>query len=153
MRNRIHVLQCSLMLLLGSLSLASEAGGAPDIVIPVVDARAMEVGVFRYGGTLWRYTRFNTESDYPCLRFEAINPDRNWQVSEQQDVCEVTLPEGRPLVFDNTAYTGFADISFSRDRQAFHFEVEYIRRTASGEKSVSCWLPVTGGSLGTVMCQ
>lgn len=95
MRNRIHVLQCSLMLLLGSLSLASEAGGTPDIVIPVVDARAMEVGVFRYGGTLWRYTRFNTESDYPCLRFEAINPDRNWQVSEQQDVCEVTLP-GRP---------------------------------------------------------
>ena len=153
MRNQIVVLQCSLIVLLGCVSLTSAAGGAPDRTIPVVDARAMEVGVFRHGETLWRYTRFNTESDYPCLRFEAIKPEQNWRVSDQRDVCEVSLPEGHPLVFDNTAYTGFTGIGFSRDKQAFHFDIEYMERTASGEKSISCWLPVTGGSLGIVRCQ
>lgn len=70
---------------------AVTAGGT---VLPAVDARVMEVGATRHQGTLWRYARFSTESDYPCLRFEAIDPDQGWHVSERRDICNIRLQGG-----------------------------------------------------------
>lgn len=139
------------LLALLAFPMAAEAGGT---ALPEVDARVMEVGVARHGNTLWRYVRFSTESDYPCLRFEAINPEQGWRVSEQRDICDVGLQAGITLDFRNTAYTGFPVVVFSREHSAFTFEVEYLRRTAPGEKSVACTLPVTdNGSFGTLMCR
>jgi len=139
------------LLILQVLSVTVEAGG---IAPPVVDARVMEVGVVRHQDALWRYTRFSTESDYPCLRFEAINPDQGWRVSERLDICDITLQGGTTLDFRDTAYTGFSVVEFSREHSAFTFEVEYIRRTAPGEQSVSCTLPLSqNGSFGNLVCR
>ena len=139
------------LLVLLALPVAAEAGGT---ALPAVDARVMDVGVARHENTLWRYVRFSTESDYPCLRFEAINPEKAWRVVERRDICDVVLPGGITLDFRNTAYTGFPLVVFSRENSAFTFEVEFIRRNAPGEKNVSCTLPVTNkGSFGTLMCR
>lgn len=153
MKNRVNAFQLSLFTLLGILPHALSADGPGRLAVPEVDVRAMEVSVTRHQGTLWRYTRFSTESDYPCLRFEAIEPGQDWRVVDRQDVCEVSLEDGQPLIFKDTAYTGFTDISFSQTEGAFLFRVEYLRRTAHGEKDVSCLLPVTDSRLGTARCR
>ncbi|MFE8070091.1 hypothetical protein QQM79_03445 [Marinobacteraceae bacterium S3BR75-40.1] len=122
--------------------------------VPNVDGRVMEVGVSRYQGTLWRFVRFNTETDYPCLRFEALDPDNDWRVRTGRDVCGIELPDGEVLDFRNTAYTGFPSVAFNREQGAFEFQVEYMRRTAPGEQVVACRLPITkDGRLGPVACQ
>lgn len=139
------------LLVLMALSAAVAAGGS---AFPTLDARVMEVSVARHQGVLWRYARFSTESDYPCLRFEAINPEQGWRVTERRDICDVGLRDNVTLDFRDTAYTGFPLVVFSRENSAFTFEVEFIRRTAPGEKNVSCTLPVTDkGSFGTLMCR
>lgn len=133
------------------LPVPAEAG---SVASPVVDARVMEVGVVRHQDTLWRYARFSTESDYPCLRFEAIHPDQGWRELERLDVCDITLQDDATLDFRETAYTDFSVIEFSREHSAFTFEVEYIRRTAAGEQSVFCTLPVSHKeNFGHLVCR
>lgn len=153
MNRQIVVFQWFFAVLLGSLPFLLFAGGPPDRATPEVDSRAMEVRVIRHGALLWRYTRFNTESDYPCLRFEAISADENWRIVDQQDVCDVVLPDGHRLAFENTAYAGFSDIQFSPEEPEFRFRIEYIRKTAAGEINMECRLPITGDRFGTVKCQ
>ncbi|GAA3583838.1 hypothetical protein [Marinobacter xestospongiae] len=128
-----------------------QAGGMEP---PQVDGRAMDVGVTRYQGTLWRFVRFNTETDYPCLRFEAIDPDRGWQISARQDVCDIAVSDGEVVDFRDTAYTGFSAIGFNRELGGFEFDVEYIRRAAPGEQRLACSLPVTrDGRFGKLTCR
>ncbi|PSF11882.1 hypothetical protein C7H09_05845 [Marinobacter fuscus] len=153
MKRPIVALRWILSVLVGSLSFWVFAGGPPEQSAPEVDSRAMEVRVARHGATLWRYTRFNAESDYPCLRFEAIRPGENWRVIDRQDVCDLVLPDGQLLVFENTAYTGFTGVRFSPEEPAFKFGVEYIRKTAAGEIRLECRLPVSDSHLGAVACR
>lgn len=153
MTNPVSLFRKSVCILVGILPLALIADDSAGVAVPEVDARAMEVSVTRHQGKLWRHTRFSTESGYPCLRFEALEAGEDWRVADRLDVCEVPLGEGASLVFKDTAYTGFTEVSFSPAEEAFLFQVEYLRRTAQGEKTVSCTLPVAGSRLGTIRCQ
>lgn len=152
MINLVSLFRKSVCILVGILPFALIADDSAGIAVPDVDARAMEVSVTRHQGTLWRYIRFSTEGDYPCLRFEAIEPGDEWRVADRRDVCEVPLGEGYSLAFKDAAYTGFTEVSFSPTEDAFVFQVEYLRRTAEGEKTVSCILPVADSRIGTVRC-
>ena len=107
---------------------------------PAVDSRAMEIQVVRHQGELYRLTRFSTESLYPCLRFERLLPGDDWKIDAQRDICSVQDEQGETVEFIDTSYTGFRSLRF--EDASFRFEIEYISRHSSGERVLSCSLPV-----------
>lgn len=115
-------------------------GESNDNPPPVVDSRAMEIQVVRHQGELYRLTRFSTESLYPCLRFERLLPGDEWKIDAQRDICSVRDEQGDAVEFIDTSYTGFRSLRF--EDASFRFEVEYIPRHSSGERVLSCSLPV-----------
>ena len=76
-----------LLLLLISFFTTSALADIPPTMSPLIRESKSEFT----GTVLFRYTRFNTESEYPCMRFETIDPT-NDKLLETKDYCEITLP-------------------------------------------------------------
>lgn len=131
------------MVLLAWCISAVGAGEGNHTPPPVVDSQAMQIQMVRHQGGLYRITRFSTESLYPCLRFERLLPGDVWKIDAQRDICSVRTGQDDTVDFIDTSYTGFRSLRF--EEGAFRFEVEYIPTHSSGERVVSCSLPV--GSL------
>lgn len=104
---------------------------------PVVSSKAMEIRTQRVRESLLRFVRFNTESGYPCLRFEIIRPTQNWQVMHQKDVCGIKPANGQRIDLEtDVAFVEFIDIEINES--GFGFTVGYTPRAATGEYQSLC---------------
>ena len=105
--------------------------------LPVVSSKAMEIRTERVGETLLRLVRFNTESGYPCLRFETIRPAQGWQVMQRNDVCEIQPAGGQKIDLEtDVAFVEYTEIEISSS--GFGFMVGYTPRTSAGEYQSRC---------------
>lgn len=135
-------IKVALWALCAGFSLSACASGLTDS--PRVAANVTDVGVLRTDNALLRYVRFNTESDYPCLRFELIHPEKGWQVSAQRNVCAIEPAGSQRLVFpEDVAFVEFTDLTLSES--GLQFTVGYMPRAGSGEYQSRCEIKVEDG--------
>lgn len=111
-----------------------------------IPAYAMEMNVKRINGLLFRYTRFNAESPFPCLRLELIKPQDSWKVLEKKDICEMN---GMSLASD-FSYSGFEAIEFNNN--AIDFKFSYFAKNAPGEYVQDCSIHVFENKIQDVKC-
>lgn len=105
--------------------------------LPVVSSKAMEIRTQRVGESLLRLVRFNTESGYPCLRFETIQPEQDWQIMQRKDVCGIQPGGGRRIDLEaDVAFVEFTEIEI--DLSGFGFTVGYTPRMSTGEYQSRC---------------
>lgn len=107
---------------------------------------AVEVNAKRAEGLLFRYTRFNSESPYPCLRLELINPKDDWAVVERKNICEMN---GLSLAND-FSYAGFSKIEFHGSAVSFDFN--YLLNEEPGEYVQRCTVETKGRVLSEMKC-
>ena len=132
------------LLVLCSFSLPACAESRPDV--PEVAANVSDIGLLRTAHGLLRYVRFNTESDYPCLRLEVIQPEQGWRVSARRDICGIETVDGTEIGFaDDLAFVEFTGLALGE--AGFRFTVGYMPRTGSGEYQSQCELPVVKGRI------
>ena len=107
---------------------------------------AVEVNAKRAEDLLFKYTRFNSESPYPCLRLELINPKDDWAIIEQRDICEMnglSLKKG-------FSYAGFSKIEFHGSSVSFDFN--YLLNEEPGEYFQTCTIEAAGKALSDMKC-
>lgn len=107
---------------------------------------AVEMGSKRVDDRLFRYTRFNAESPYPCLRLELIAPQEEWKVMERKDVCEMN---GMSLDGD-FSYGGFNSFRFENDYLFFKFT--FYKKVGHGEFVQDCSIRVSDNKMGELKC-
>lgn len=107
---------------------------------------AVEVNAKRAEGLLFKYTRFNSESPYPCLRIELINPKDDWAVVERKNICEMN---GLSLAND-FSYAGFSNIEFHGSAVSFDFN--YLLNEEPGEYVQRCTVEAKGRVLSEMKC-
>ena len=110
-----------------------------------------DVKVERAGNVLFRYTTFNTESEYPCMRFETIEPISN-KVLQTKDYCKVTLPFLNNTVVDlrnEIQLVDYMDLKFVDD--TFTFTLDIILKDQASFL-LSCSLNIDGENISEVVC-
>jgi hypothetical protein len=105
------------------------------------------------GVVVFRYTKFNTESEYPCMRFETIEPTNN-KILETKDYCEITLPFLDNLKIDTK--TGVQSVDYSdfqfRDN-TFTFVIHLITAIPHTPSFLlSCSLTLDSDKMSDVTC-
>ena len=141
----------SLLLILAAYSFLSACATVTH-ASPEVAPNAVEIGVSRIGDSLLRYVRFNTESEYPCLRFETIQPEQGWRVTQQRDLCGIRPGRAERISFrTDVAFVEFADITL--EESGASFRVVYMPAVGQGEYQSLCRIGVDStGSLGEAVC-
>lgn len=123
------------------------SAGTPAPLSPLV----WEVKVERAGNVLFRYTTFNTESEYPCMRFETIEPTSN-KVLKTKDYCKVTLPFLNNTVVDlknEVQLIDYMDLKLVDD--IFTFTIDIILKEQASFL-LSCSLNIDGENISEVIC-
>lgn len=106
----------------------------------------MEMGVSRIEDYLFRYTRFNSESPYPCLRLELIDPLENWRIVEGKDICEMNgMRLGRDF-----SYAGFDSFQFRKN--SLYFKFNFFDKTEPGEYTQDCSIDVFANRTSSLDC-
>jgi len=111
-----------------------------------------DVKVERSGSVLFRYTTFNTESKYPCMRFETIEPIKN-EVLNTKDYCKITLPFLNNTVIDvknEVQLVDYMDLKLTDD--TFTFSVDLILRDPASFLLL-CSLKIDGPKMSDVKCK
>lgn len=111
-----------------------------------------DVKVERSGNVLFRHTTFNTESEYPCMRFETIEPISN-KILQTKDYCKVTLPFLNNTVIDlknEVQLVDYMDLKFVDDTFTFTLDI-ILKEQASF--LLSCSLNIDGENMSEVGCQ
>ncbi|MCQ4312019.1 hypothetical protein NAV33_08975 [Pseudomonas stutzeri] len=111
-----------------------------------IPAYAMEMNTKRINGLLFRYTRFNSESPFPCLRLELIKPQGDWNIVEKLDICEMnglSLTEGY-------TYSSFENLHFGND--ALDFKFNYYSNSTPGEFTQECSVAVSEKKMNSIQC-
>lgn len=111
-----------------------------------------DVKIERVGNVLFRYTTFNTESEYPCMRFETIEPTSN-KVLQIKDYCKVTLPFLNNTVIDlknEVQLVDYMDLKFVDDTFTFTLDI-ILKEQASF--LLSCSLNIDGENMSEVDCK
>jgi hypothetical protein len=111
-----------------------------------IPAYAMEMNVKRIDEVLLRYTRFNSESPYPCFRLELIKPQKNWEIIDEKEICEMN---GKPLD-TGYSYSGFDSIEFKSDGVNFNFN--YFDKNNPGEYTQRCSVSVIQKKIQAIEC-
>lgn len=111
-----------------------------------IPAYAMEMNSKRINGLLFRYTRFNAESPFPCLRLELIKPQDNWKIIERKDICEMN---GLSLANDH-AYSSFENLRFKNN--ALYFKFNYYLKASVGEFSQNCSIKIADNQINPIEC-
>lgn len=105
------------------------------------------------GTVLFRYTRFNTESYYPCMRFETIDPT-NDKLLDTKDYCEITLPFINNLKVDTRTDVQSVDYSnFKLTDNTFTFEIHLITAIPGAPSFLlNCSLSLDSDEMSDVTC-
>jgi hypothetical protein len=103
---------------------------------------------------IFRYTAFDTESHFPCMRFETIDPISN-EILATNNYCEITLPFGDNQIIDTRTKAQsveYSDLKFSDN--TFTFKVHLVT-TIPGAPSFSllCSLTLDSDIMSEVSCK
>ncbi|GLQ32630.1 hypothetical protein [Litoribrevibacter albus] len=100
----------------------------------------------RVGDYIFRYVLFSTESDFPCIRTELLDPINNRALVDNLDVC----------AYDGKSFSeGFAAVSFNNPRiteSAFEFELQLFALRGPEEYNLDCSIEISGAKLGSLEC-
>ena len=114
----------------------------------VMESKAIFTGV-----VLFRYTVFDTESYFPCMRFETIDPVSN-EILVTNNYCEITLPFADNQTIDTRTETQSVEYSdFKFADNTFTFKV-YLVTTIPRAPSFSlvCSLTLDSDIMSEVSC-
>lgn len=111
-----------------------------------IPGNAAEMNTTRANDLLFRYTRFNTESSFPCLRLESIDPSNNWKIVEQKNLCEI---DGISLSDDFT-YAAIETLSFHQ--HSLHFNLTYFDNHSPGEYLKKCSIDFFNKTIQEPIC-
>lgn len=107
---------------------------------------AIEMNAKRIDGLLFRYTRFNSESPFPCLRLELIKPKNNWEIVDKKDICDMN---GKRLGVEYS-YSGFDAIEFKNN--AIQFKFNYFSKDEPGEYTQHCSIQAIQNKIQNIEC-
>jgi len=138
-----------LLLLLISFFTTSALADIPPTMSPLIRESKSEFT----GTVLFRYTRFNTESEYPCLRFETIDPT-NDKLLETKDYCEITLPFFNNLKVNTSTDVQSVDYTnFKLTDNTFTFEIDLITAMQGAPSFfLNCSLTLDNDEISEVAC-
>lgn len=111
-----------------------------------IPGNAVEMNTTRINNLLFRFTRFNAESSFPCLRLESIDPLNNWEIVEQKDLCEI---DGISLDNDLT-YAAIEALEFHQS--SLHFNLTYFDNQSPGEYLKECSVDFNKGNIQEPKC-
>jgi len=137
------------LLLLTTFFTASALADVPSTISPLIRESKSEFT----GTVLFRYTRFNTESYYPCMRFETIDPT-NDKLLKIKDYCEITLPFINNLKVDTRTDVQSVDYSnFKLKDNTFTFEIDLITAIPGAPSFLlNCSLTLDNDEISEVAC-
>lgn len=138
-----------LLLLLISFFTTSALADIPPTMSPLIRESKSEFT----GTVLFRYTRFNTESEYPCMRFETIDPT-NDKLLETKDYCEITLPFFNNLKVNTRTDVQSVDYTnFKLTDNTFTFEIDLITAMPGAPSFLlNCSLTLNNDEISEVAC-
>jgi hypothetical protein len=138
-----------LLLLLISFLTTSALADIPPTMSPLIRESKSEFT----GTVLFRYTRFNTESEYPCMRFETIDPT-NDKLLETKDYCEITLPFFNNLKVNTRTDVQSVDYTnFKLTDNTFTFEIDLITAMPGAPSFLlNCSLTLDNDEISEVAC-
>ncbi len=138
-----------LLLLLISFFTTSALADIPPTMSPLIRESKSEFT----GTVLFRYTRFNTESEYPCMRFETIDPT-NDKLLETKDYCEITLPFFNNLKVNTRTDVQSVDYTnFKLTDNTFTFEIDLITAMPGAPSFLlNCSLTLDNDEISEVAC-
>ena len=138
-----------LLLLLISFFTTSALADIPPTMSPLISESKSEFT----GTVLFRYTRFNTESEYPCMRFETIDPT-NDKLLETKDYCEITLPFFNNLKVNTRTDAQSVDYTnFKLTDNTFTFEIDLITAMPGAPSFLlNCSLTLNNDEISEVAC-
>ncbi|MFC3152961.1 hypothetical protein ACFOEK_18115 [Litoribrevibacter euphylliae] len=100
----------------------------------------------RIGDYIFRFAVFSTESDFPCIRTELLDPSNNRALVDKLDICD----------FNGKSFSdGFAAVSFNNPRisnSAFEFELQLFALRGPEEDNLNCSIDISGSKLGSLEC-
>lgn len=105
-----------------------------------------QVDTARMGDYLFRYISFNTESEYPCLQYELLKPEQNYQVHAKHALCEF---EGKSFK------SGFSYVEFTHfnmEEHRFSFTLVTYELTSNGEYHRRCHTKMSKGQFSALKC-
>ena len=138
-----------LLLLLISFFTTSALADIPPTMSPLIRESKSEFT----GTVLFRYTRFNTESEYSCMRFETIDPT-NDNLLETKDYCEITLPFFNNLKVNTRTDVQSVDYTnFKLTDNTFTFEIDLITAMPGAPSFLlNCSLTLNNDEISEVAC-
>lgn len=115
-----------------------------------VSPLAWELHVERVGDVLFRYVRFLSESDYPCLRLETFEPI-NLKLLSRQDICK--LRARNEMIDVRNDVSGAFFEKFKLEGKVFHFAADIILRRP-GSYYLECKVDISDkGKLSEPICK
>lgn len=138
-----------LILLLTTFFTASALADIPQTMSPLIRESKSEFT----GTVLFRYIRFNTESEYPCMRFETIDPT-NDKLLETKDYCEITLPFLNNLKINTRTDIQSVDYTnFKLTDNNFTFDIDLITAIPGAPSFLlDCSLTLDSDEMSDVIC-
>lgn len=102
---------------------------------------------------LFRYTVFDTESYFPCMRFETIDPVSN-EILVTNNYCEITLPFADNQTIDTRTETQSVEYSdFKFADNTFTFKVYLVTSIPRAPSfSLVCSLTLDSDIMSEVSC-
>lgn len=138
----------SLLLLISFFS-TSALADIPSSMSPLIRESKSEFT----GAVLFRYTRFNTESKYPCMRFETIDPTSD-KLLETKDYCEITLPFLNNLKVNTRTDVQSVDYTnFKFTDNTFTFDIDLITSIPGAPSFLlDCSLTLNSDEMSDITC-
>lgn len=131
-------------------SACASAPAAPLDKHPV-SPLAWEVRVDRVGDWLFRYVRFLSESEYPCLRIETFDPAKNLNLVHRRDICKVRVNDATIDLQKDVSASSFENLKL--EENVFRFAVDIVRKQP-GSHYLACKVVISAkGRLSEPSCQ
>ena len=116
-----------------------------------VSPLAWEISVERVGDVLFRYVRFLSESEYPCLRLETFEPVGNLKLLSRQDICKIRIRNQVVDVRNDVSGSSFRE--FKLDGRVFSFVAD-ITLKRPGSYYLNCKVVIAdSGKLSEPTCK
>ena len=130
-------------------AMTGSAYAAPADKYPV-SPLAWELQVERVGDVLFRYIRFLSESEYPCLRLETFDPDKDLKRLHRREVCKVRA--GDETIDVRHDVSGVMFEGFKLEGSDFHFAADIVLRRP-GSRYLNCKVTISNkGKLSEPNC-
>ena len=148
-KNETGMIKTKVIAVLAAISCASAYASAYEKY--PVSPLAWEINVERVGDVLFRYVRFSSESEYPCLRLETFEPTGNLKLLSRRDICKIRINHEIVDVRNDVSGSSFEKLRL--EGNVFNFAADIILRRP-GSYYLNCKVAISEkGNLSEPVCQ